>query len=326
MGAVCCRPSSSTDSEAAAHVIVRNSGDGTTSPGEPLGRLLIFVNPNSGAGVGKRTFEKKVRPKLQAANIDYELILTTGPNHARQVVSTRSDLLSEFCGILILSGDGLIYEVLNGLFQRKDRFLVIPQLALGLIPTGSGNGLLASILASKKYPVSSAELLMSNAVEIATSAATVAQPISLFHVQTPAVNIISFLSVGWGLMADIDIESERWRRTLGSQRFTMGSIIRALNLRSYKGRLTYMPYRKSDKFASLPTFPVYGRVRVPSDLFQMVSTNEKKFNLNGWMHYWWDIRKKERIFSKRNFGGASLMIWRGVSASAPSISHFPRPK
>lgn len=51
--------------------------------------------------------------------------------------------------------------------------------------------------------MSSTELMMSNAVEIATSAATVAQPISLFHVQTPAVNIVSFLSVGWGLMADI---------------------------------------------------------------------------------------------------------------------------
>ena len=75
------RTSSSGILETARRVQVNLDLDKERKPvillGEPLGRLLIFVNPNSGAGVGKRTFEKKVRPKLQAANIDYELILTS---------------------------------------------------------------------------------------------------------------------------------------------------------------------------------------------------------------------------------------------------------
>ena len=56
----------------------------------------------------------------------------------------------------------------------------------------------------------------------------------------------------------------------------------------------------------------------------MVSTNEKKFNLDGWMHYWWDIRKKECIFSKRNFGGGLLIVWGSISALGTLDLAFPR--
>lgn len=48
----------------------------------------------------------------------------------------------------------------------------------------------------------------------------------------------SFLSFGWGLLADIDIESERFRM-LGEFRFTLWSIFRAICLKTYRGRLSY---------------------------------------------------------------------------------------
>jgi sphingosine kinase len=37
--------------------------------------------------------------------------------------------------------------------------------------------------------------------------------------------LYSFLSIGWGLIADIDIESERLR-SIGGQRFTVWSLAR----------------------------------------------------------------------------------------------------
>lgn len=52
--------------------------------------------------------------------------------------------------------------------------------------------------------------------------------------------MFSFLSVGWGLMADIDIESERLR-ALGGQRFTIWAVHRLISLRTYRGRLSYLP-------------------------------------------------------------------------------------
>lgn len=50
----------------------------------------------------------------------------------------------------------------------------------------------------------------------------------------------SFLSVGWGLISDIDIESERLR-AIGYQRFTIWSVHRLIRLRTYHGTVSYHP-------------------------------------------------------------------------------------
>ncbi len=47
-------------------------------------------------------------------------------------------------GIVIVSGDGLIFEVLNGLMLRDDRDEAL-KLPLGIIPGGSGNALASAI-------------------------------------------------------------------------------------------------------------------------------------------------------------------------------------
>lgn len=54
----------------------------------------------------------------------------------------------------------------------------------------------------------------------------------------------SFLSIGWGLISDIDIESERLR-PLGYQRFTIWTLHRLINLRTYRGRVSYIPMNES---------------------------------------------------------------------------------
>lgn len=44
-------------------------------------------------------------------------------------------------------------------------------------------------------------------------------------------------------------------------------------------------------------------------------SDEKKFNLDGpdgFHRYWHDLGKEEQIFSKRQFGGGSVMIWAGI--------------
>lgn len=52
-------------------------------------------------------------------------------------------------------------------------------------------------------------------------------PMDLVRVETHTQVVYSFLSVGWGFIADIDIESERLRM-LGSPRFTIWSIARLI--------------------------------------------------------------------------------------------------
>lgn len=55
--------------------------------------------------------------------------------------------------------------------------------------------------------------------------------------------MFSFLSVGWGLISDIDIESERLR-LIGGQRFTVWSLHRLISLRTYHGTVSYIPATK----------------------------------------------------------------------------------
>lgn len=52
--------------------------------------------------------------------------------------------------------------------------------------------------------------------------------------------MFSFLSIGWGFISDIDIESERLR-SIGYQRFAIWSVHRLINLRTYYGTLSYLP-------------------------------------------------------------------------------------
>lgn len=50
----------------------------------------------------------------------------------------------------------------------------------------------------------------------------------------------SFLSVAWGFISDVDIESEKYRH-MGSARFTLGTVVRLASLNTYRGRLSYLP-------------------------------------------------------------------------------------
>ncbi|CAD6194046.1 unnamed protein product [Caenorhabditis auriculariae] len=254
MGALCC--SSPVQSEEETSVVVVPAVTSTSNELEfTRGNLLVFVNPNSGSGKSLKTFERRVAPLLRRNKIKYELIVTTGRDHAKSVVKTRTDL-DCFNGVMILSGDGLVFEVLNGIVDRKDFVALLPNLPLSVVPSGSGNGLLCSVLENTGKSLKQKQL-MSSAVEMATSTSSKAIPVSLFHVQTDTQHLLSFLSLGWGLMADIDIESEKWRKTLGSNRFTLGALIRTINLRTYRGRLSFKPYEENIRFATSTFYNVY---------------------------------------------------------------------
>lgn len=63
--------------------------------------------------------------------------------------------------------------------------------------------------------------------------------------------LFSFLSVAWGFVSDVDIESERYRG-LGSARFTLGTLVRLASLRSYKGRLSFLPSGGANSTPDVP--------------------------------------------------------------------------
>ncbi|GLD65031.1 sphingosine kinase 1 isoform X1 [Lates japonicus] len=160
-------------------------------------------------------------------------------NHARELV--READLSQWDALVIMSGDGLLYEVINGLLERADWEEAI-RTPLGILPGGSGNALAASIHHySGASPVSSEELLVSCGFLLCKRLVSRMDLVSIHLFSSP--RLFSFLSLAWGFVADVDIESEKYRH-VGAARFTVGTLVRLASLRVYKGKLAYLPAAK----------------------------------------------------------------------------------
>ncbi|GAA6080884.1 sphingosine kinase 1 [Tachysurus ichikawai] len=203
-------------------------------------RFLVLINPQSGKGQALALFNNHVKHMLWEANITYTLQVTEHQNHARELV--READLSQWDAVVIMSGDGLLFEVVNGLMEREDWEKAI-QTPLGVLPGGSGNALAASIhYYSGSKPVSGKELLVSCGFMLCKGLVS--------HLDLTSVclasnqRLFSFLSLAWGFVADVDIESEKYRH-MGAARFTMGTLVRLASLRVYKGKLAYLPVEES---------------------------------------------------------------------------------
>jgi diacylglycerol kinase family enzyme len=104
----------------------------------PKKKLFVIVNPFSGRKKGGKIADK-LSKILVEADVSYKLIKTTHGGHAEEIARTES--FSGYDALVVVSGDGLVNEVINGLRQREkdDAPPVAP------IPAGSGNGLVASL-------------------------------------------------------------------------------------------------------------------------------------------------------------------------------------
>lgn len=52
--------------------------------------------------------------------------------------------------VVTVSGDGVVHEVINGFLARSDAKDVMKKITLGIIPGGTGNSLIISILGEKR--------------------------------------------------------------------------------------------------------------------------------------------------------------------------------
>ncbi|CAK9218654.1 unnamed protein product [Sphagnum troendelagicum] len=198
-------------------------------------KLLVIVNPFGGQGAGKTIFVQIVEPMLQAARIAYAMKETLFQGHAKDLA--KSFDLSQFDGIVCVSGDGVLVEILNGLLERVDWKHAIRK-PLGIIPAGTGNGMAKSVLhhAGEFFDIASATFLIIRGQKHALDVATVVQGQVRFH---------SLLMLSWGLVADVDFESEKFR-WMGAFRFDVQTLIRIVNLRRYNGGFSYLPVAGSE--------------------------------------------------------------------------------
>ncbi|CAD5190336.1 unnamed protein product [Musa acuminata subsp. malaccensis] len=200
---------------------------------DSLGRpknLFIIVNPFSGKKCARTVFKKEIKPLLAAADIDCTIIETKHRNHAQEI--TKSLDLLKYDGIVCVSGDGVLVEVVNGLLNREDWATAI-KVPLGVIPAGTGNGMVKSLLdpAGDLCSIPNATFAVIRGHKHSLDVAIVLQGEKKFF---------SVLLLIWGLVADVDIESEKYR-WMGSPRFDIYALLRIMKLRKYHGHVHFVP-------------------------------------------------------------------------------------
>ncbi|XP_014257462.1 sphingosine kinase 2 [Cimex lectularius] len=198
-------------------------------------KILVIINPKSGIGRGRELFQNKVVPLLTEADLNYDIHVTTCRDDARNFVRTQN-LWQYMGGVVCIGGDGILHEVINGIMERPDWEILFSELKLGPIPSGSGNGLAKSIAYSHNEPFDQNPVLVSTLNVVRGFS----MPLDLVRVELKSQVMYSFLSIGWGLLSDVDIESERIRQ-FGQQRFAVWTAAKLICLRTFKATVSYLP-------------------------------------------------------------------------------------
>ncbi|WVZ68577.1 hypothetical protein U9M48_017503 [Paspalum notatum var. saurae] len=221
------------DGEGAAAAWGERMTRGLDSLGRPK-RLFVFVNPFGGRKCARKIYDTEIRPLFEAAGVTITVQETEYQGHAREVASSMD--LAKYDGIVCVSGDGVLVEVVNGILQRTDWEEAI-KMPIGVVPAGTGNGMAKSLLhvASETYSVSNAVFAIIRGHK---------QPLDVCTILQGETKFFSVLLMTWGLVADIDIESEKYR-WMGSARFDFyvgcRAVVRIMNLRKYCGTIQFVP-------------------------------------------------------------------------------------
>ncbi len=107
----------------------------------------------------------------------------------------RDANLDDFDTIVSISGDGLLFEIVNALGVRPDADQALRK-PIAVVPGGSGNGLACSLGNAKSLD---AVLNLTQGLY---------RPLDLNVVEQPETNTrkLSFLFVTWGFLSDVDFE------------------------------------------------------------------------------------------------------------------------
>jgi diacylglycerol kinase (ATP) len=175
-------------------------------------KFYLIVNPHGGRRKGHRLL-KLIRPVLEAAGLELELIETKFAGHARELA--RQLDFDGYEGLIAIGGDGTMHEVVNGILTRPDQ----KKIPIGLIPGGSGNAFM--------YDLDLLDPLA--AVQVIIGGHT--RSIDAAEVNVDGRTIYAFNIIGWGLVTDVGRRAEHWR-WLGEARYTIASIVEVFRPRT----------------------------------------------------------------------------------------------
>lgn len=198
--------------------------------------ILVIINPHGGKGNAKKLFMSKCKPILLASKCSIDMAYTKYSGHATDIARTLD--IDKYDTIACASGDGIPYEVINGLFQRPDRVDAFNKVAVTQLPCGSGNAM--SVSCHWTSNPSYAALCLVKSIESRIDLMCCSQ--QSYYASFPR---LSFLSQTYGVIAESDINTEfiRW---MGPARFELGVAFNVLQRKKYPCDI-YVKYAAKSK-------------------------------------------------------------------------------
>jgi sphingosine kinase len=182
-------------------------------------RVKVLVNPHAGKGSAEKWYHRDTEPLLKAAQCSIDMVKTKYMGEGVEIAGIIDT--EAFDVVACCSGDGLPYEVFNGLGKRADAKKALSKLAVVNLPCGSGNAM-------------SCNLNGTDSVSLATLAMIkgIPTPLDLISITQGETRTLSFLSQSVGIVAESDLATEhlRW---MGSSRFEYGFATRVFGKTVY---------------------------------------------------------------------------------------------
>ncbi|KKK24054.1 hypothetical protein AOCH_004708 [Aspergillus ochraceoroseus] len=182
-------------------------------------RLKILINPFGGKGTAAYLYRTYAEPVFAAAHCQLDVQETTHSGHATEIAEQID--IDAYDAIVCCSGDGLPYEVFNGLAKKPNAGTALAKMAVAMLPCGSGNAMAWNLLGTGS--ISIAALTIVKALRMSFDLASVTQA---------GTRTLSFLSQSFGIVAESDLGTDhvRW---MGAHRFTYGFLVRLMSRTIY---------------------------------------------------------------------------------------------
>jgi len=187
--------------------------------------ILLIINPVSGKKKSKKLLPDTILA-LKNNNFELEIIKSEYKGHIEKILNTYN--IKNYDSCCIMGGDGSFHEAINGLMKRTDK-LKIP---LSLIPAGSGNSL------GRDLNILNLQDAINNIVNGNKKSIDIAE------ISCNNYKIYNFNIAGWGMVANIGINAEKYR-WLGTSRYTILSLFEIIFKKTNNANITY--YDKNNK-------------------------------------------------------------------------------
>ncbi len=211
--------------------------------------ILVVINNKSGKKNAQSIFNKFLKESFDKSksNVQLRKFIINNNNIDISIfdkyLEAQDDFIKDVKLLIIMGGDGTVNTILSSLIHKQ---IVIP---IAIVPVGSGNGLFKSITyeTKKEYSVlESIKIIQQFLLNYTNDESKLIKnnlnanlmKVSIDNDENKKKQLNSFLSITWGFISDVDINTE-FIRCFGSIRFDLGAFWYLLQKKLSTGTFQY---------------------------------------------------------------------------------------